>query len=214
VNTPSKAHGTNAMPPLTVRLMLVDDHPLVRDGLRARLESVPGFCVVAEAADAATAVVVAAREEPDVVLMDIGLRGVNGIEATRQILSRVAGTRVVVLSMHDALPTIRAAMNAGARAYLLKDCPADDIVQAIHAVMAGRVLTPAPYAAPDPSPHLTPRELDVLRLIAEGLSSKDIGERLAMGVRTVETHRAHLRRKLQLHSAAALLRYALQHHGG
>ncbi len=199
--------------------MLVDDHPLVRDGLRARLESVPGFTVVAEAADAETAVVVAARERPDVVLMDIGLRGVNGIEATRQILAGVVGTRVVVLSMHDAVATIEAAMNAGASAYLLKDCPADDIVHAIQAVMAGQVLMPELLRAnstprTQPTPRLTPRELDVLRLIAEGLSSKDIGERLAMGVRTVETHRTHLRRKLQMHSAAALVRYAIQHHGG
>jgi two-component system, NarL family, nitrate/nitrite response regulator NarL len=208
-------------PPTSARLMLVDDHPLVRDGLRARLESVPGFTVVAEAADAETAVAVAAQERPDVVLMDIGLRGVNGIEATRQILAQLTGTRVIVLSMHDAVSTIQAAMQAGASAYLLKDCPADDIVNAIQAVMAGQVLTPAllsdrsaQRSSPtQPTPHLTPRELDVLRLIAHGLSSKDIGERLGMGVRTVETHRTHLRRKLQLNSAAALVRYAIQHHG-
>jgi two-component system, NarL family, nitrate/nitrite response regulator NarL len=199
----------------TVRLMLVDDHPLVRDGLRARLESVPGLRVVAEAADAQTALDAALAERPDLVLMDVGLRGVNGIETTRRLLQQLPALRVLVLSMLDAPATMREAMQAGARAYLLKDAPADEIVQAIHAVMEGQVLQPSALLAPAPGERmlssLTPREREVLRLIADGLSSKAIGERLDMGVRTVETHRTHLRRKLDLPSPAALVRYAIQH---
>jgi DNA-binding NarL/FixJ family response regulator len=193
----------------TVRLMLVDDHPLVRDGLRARLSAVPGLHVVAEAADADAALVTAQQVRPDLVLMDIGLPGSNGIEATRRLRERMPDLHVIILTMHDAPPTRRAAAEAGAEGYLLKDCPADQIVEAIRAVMAGEDLMPPDTQAP----HLTPREQDVLRLIAQGLPSKDIGERLGMGLRTVETHRTHLRRKLDLHSAAALVRYAIEHHG-
>jgi two-component system nitrate/nitrite response regulator NarL len=112
-----------------VRLMLVDDHPLVRDGLRARLGSVQGFVVVAEAADAASALTAAMQAKPDLVLMDIGLPGANGIEATRQLLQRLPALRVLMLTMHEAPAMQRAAMEAGASGYLLKVCPADHIVE-------------------------------------------------------------------------------------
>lgn len=206
------------VPPVRVRLMLVDDHPLVRDGLRARLEAVRGLQVVAEASDAQGALEAALSQRPDLVLMDVGLRGVNGIETTRRLLQQLPDLRVLVLSMLDASSTMREAMQAGARAYLLKDSPAEDIVQAIYAVMNGQVLQPAQLEGFAPSERgaasLTPREREVLRLIAEGLSSKAIGQQLDMGVRTVETHRTHLRRKLDLPSPAALVRYAIQHRDG
>lgn len=206
------------VPPVRVRLMLVDDHPLVRDGLRARLEAVRGLQVVAEASDAQGALEAAVSQRPDLVLMDVGLRGVNGIETTRRLLQQLPDLRVLVLSMLDAPSTMREAMQAGARAYLLKDSPAEDIVQAIYAVMNGQVLQPAQLEGFAPSERgaasLTPREREVLRLIAEGLSSKAIGQQLDMGVRTVETHRTHLRRKLDLPSPAALVRYAIQHRDG
>lgn len=206
------------VPPVRVRLMLVDDHPLVRDGLRARLEAVRGLQVVAEASDAHGALEAALSQRPDLVLMDVGLRGVNGIETTRRLLQQLPDLRVLVLSMLDAPSTMREAMQAGARAYLLKDSPAEDIVQAIYAVMNGQVLQPAQLEGFAPSERgaasLTPREREVLRLIAEGLSSKAIGQQLDMGVRTVETHRTHLRRKLDLPSPAALVRYAIQHRDG
>ncbi len=208
----------NPNPSATIRLMLVDDHPLVRDGLRARLESVDGFRVVAEAGDAPQALAQALEHRPDLALMDISLRGssgINGIEATRQLLRALPGLRVLVLSMMDSPPTMRAAFQAGARGYLLKDCPAVEIVQAIRAIMAGDLLKPAALAAAAPpeirrESSLTPRECEVLALIAEGLSSKAIGEQLDMGVRTVETHRTHLRRKLDLPSPAALVRFAVE----
>jgi two-component system, NarL family, nitrate/nitrite response regulator NarL len=198
----------------TIRLMLVDDHPLVRDGLRARLASVPGLAVVAEADSADAALEIAPRAAPDLVLMDIGLRGTNGIEATRRLRALLPALHVVVLSMHDNAEYVREALQAGAGGYVLKDSPAEDIVAAIHAVMAGGQYLSAGVVAAPPRERgddsLTPREHEVLALIAEGLSSKDIGERLAMGVRTVETHRTNLRRKLDLASAAALVRYAVE----
>jgi two-component system nitrate/nitrite response regulator NarL len=198
-------------PPLSVRLMLVDDHPLVRDGLRARLEAVPGFAVVAEAGDADAALAEARRAAPDLVLMDIGMKGVNGIEATRRLIARLPALRVLMLSMHDNAEYVGEAMRAGARGYLLKDRPAEEIVVAIRSVMAGGSHFPPPVAHTAPADAvLTPREREVLALIAEGLSSREIGERLAMGVRTVETHRTSLRRKLELGSPAALVRYAVE----
>ena len=200
---------------MTIRLMLVDDHPLVRDGLRARLASVPGLAVVAEADSADAALDIAPRTAPDLVLMDIGLRGANGIEATRRLRALMPALHVVVLSMHDHGEYVREALQAGAAGYVLKDSPAEDIVAAIHTVMAGgQYLSAGIVAAPSRErggESLTPREREVLALIAEGLSSRDIGERLAMGVRTVETHRTNLRRKLDLPSAAALVRYAVEH---
>jgi two-component system, NarL family, nitrate/nitrite response regulator NarL len=198
------------------RLMLVDDHPLVRDGLRTRLEAVPGLIVVAEADSRATALDQAARHGPDLVLLDIGMRGGSGIDATRALLAAQPGLQVLILSMFDNPEYVREALAAGARGYLLKDRPAEEIVQAIGAVMAGQGcflspgLEPAARRAPHGESPLTPREQEVLDLIAEGLSSRDIGERLGMGVRTVETHRTNLRRKLELASPAALVRYAVE----
>jgi DNA-binding NarL/FixJ family response regulator len=201
---------------MTVRLMLVDDHPLVRDGLRARLEAVPGLAVVAEADGADTALRAAAEHSPDLVLMDIGLRGASGIDTTRTLRARHPQVRVLVLSMHNGAEVVRDALAAGAAGYVLKDSPAEEIVQAIHAVMAGQphlspgLVAAPPSARPRRDDALTPREREVLALIAEGLSSRDIGQRLSMGVRTVETHRTSLRRKLDLGSAAALVRYAVE----
>jgi two-component system nitrate/nitrite response regulator NarL len=212
-----------------VRLMLVDDHPLVRDGLRARLHGTSGLQVVAEAGSADDALALAQRQRPHLVLMDIGLPGTNGIAATRRLLAAHPALRVLILTMFDSPQTRREALAAGAHGYLLKDCPADEIVLAIHTVMAGEPgpgigLAEPPLAdgaqplqAAGPQGErahaaLTPREREVLALIAEGLSSRDIGVRLDMSARTVETHRTHLRRKLNLSSPAALVRYALLQH--
>jgi DNA-binding NarL/FixJ family response regulator len=204
-------------PSVPVRLMIVDDHPLVRDGLRARLSTVPGLQVVAEADDAESALRAARESAPDLVLMDVSLKagGAGGIELTHRLREAQPALRVLVLSMHDNAAFVHEALRAGAAGYLLKDHPAEEIVQAIAAVMTGRVhlspgLSPAPPARAGNG--LTPREREVLSLIAEGLSSREIGERLGMGVRTVETHRTALRRKLDLASPAALVRYAVERH--
>lgn len=191
------------------RLLLVDDHPMVRDGLRARLADVAGFVVVAEAGDAQTALAAAQRHRPDLVVMDVALRADSGIELTRALIAEHPGLRVLVLSMYDNPGYVSEAQRAGARAYVLKDSPAEAIIEALRRVAAGEQVWPASPSSGD-GPHLTPREREVLGLLAEGLSSKQIGERLGMGVRTVETHRTHLRRKLGLDSAAALLRYAME----
>ena len=193
---------------MSLKLMLVDDHPLVRDGLRARLEAVPGFKVVAEADGMSQAMEAAADHAPDLVLMDISLRGESGIDITRALLQRHPGLRVLVLSMFDNPAYISEAQRAGASGYVLKDSAAEAIVGAIHTVMAGGTVWP--QRGESGAPHLTQREREVLGLVAEGLSCKQIGERLGMGVRTVETHRTHLRRKLNLDSPAALIRYAME----
>lgn len=192
-----------------LKLLLIDDHPMVRDGLRARLTGVPGLVVVAEAADGDTAFQAMREHRPDLAIMDVALRGESGLDLTRRLLAQYPALRVLVLSMYDNPGYVGEAQRAGARAYLLKDNPADAIVAALHTVAAGGEVWPAP-PAPGGGPHLTPREREVLGLLAEGLSSRQIGERLGMGVRTVETHRTHLRRKLCLDSPAALLRFALE----
>jgi two-component system, NarL family, nitrate/nitrite response regulator NarL len=202
--------------PIT-RLMLVDDHPMVREGLRARLQAHPGLQVVAQASGASDALPAALAARPDLVLMDVSLREGNGLALTRGLRAALPGLHVLVLSMHDNTAYVREAASAGASGYLLKDCAAEDIIQAISAVMGGGTAWPASTAAASAAAHgnaLTPREAEVLALIAEGLSSKVIGERLGMGVRTVETHRTHLRRKLNLPSPAALVRYAIEHQRG
>jgi DNA-binding NarL/FixJ family response regulator len=202
-----------------LRLLIVDDHALVREGLRARLQSEAGISVVGEAASAAEALEVAQALRPDVVLMDVALRGTNGIEAARELLRRDPGLRVLMLSMHDDPAYRRAAAAAGASGYVLKDSAAAEIVEALRQVGAGGACWAAgPGQAPEgPSAagatrevSLTPRERQVLELIAEGLSSREIGLRLDMGVRTVETHRTNLRRKLDLSSPAALVRFAVE----
>lgn len=194
---------------MTIRLLLVDDHPMVRDGLRARLASVSGLEVVAEADDEASAVQALEQHRPDLVVMDVALRHANGIEVTRRLRQLQPQVRVLVLSMYDNPGYVSEAQRAGASAYLLKDSPAERIIEALQTVAAGGEVWPS-CADSDEGPHLTPREREVLGLVADGLSCKQISERLGMGIRTVETHRTHLRRKLQLDSPAALVRFALE----
>ncbi len=200
----------------TVRILLVDDHPLVRDGLRARLEAVPHFSVVAEAGSADEALQRAGAA--DLVLMDINMRGASGIEATAQIVRRYPEVAVLILSMHDKLEYVTQAMQAGARGYVLKDAPGKDIVLAIDTVMAGGIYySPAlarQLARPSQQDNqLTVREQEVLRHIASGQSNKQIARDLALSVRTVETHRLNIKRKLGIEGQAELIRFAVQHLG-
>ncbi|GGY20496.1 response regulator [Pseudoduganella dura] len=200
---------------MTIRILLVDDHPLVRDGLRARLEAVPGFEVVAEAGSAAEALEAASVHAPALVLMDINMRGTNGIEATAAFRARFPGIAVLVLSMHDKQEYVSQAMGAGARGYVLKDAPGKDIVVAIETVMSGGIYYSAALArqlvrAPSQE-ELTVREQQVLRHIANGESNKQIARELDLSVRTVETHRLNIKRKLGIEGQAGLIKFAVQH---
>ncbi|MFT4173811.1 MAG: response regulator transcription factor [Rhodocyclaceae bacterium] len=198
-----------------IRLMLIDDHPLVRDGVRARLETVTHFEIVGEAGDASGALVEVATHRPDLVLMDINLRGTQGIDLTRQLLALYPAMRVVMLTMHDQPQYVIESFRAGARGYVLKDSPAQEIVTAIETVMAGRRYYSAGVAdalaeASTGSADLTQRERDILALIAEGLANKEIAARLSLSVRTVETHRLNIKRKLDLEGPSALIKFALE----
>jgi DNA-binding NarL/FixJ family response regulator len=197
-----------------IRILLADDHPLVRDGLRARLEAVPHFRVVAEAGTGAEALARAA--DADLVLMDINMRGGSGIEATAQLTARHPGIAVLILSMHDKLEYVTQAMQAGARGYVLKDAPGKDIVLAIETVMSGGIYYSAALARQLARPaqqdnQLTTREQQVLQHIANGESNKQIARGLDLSVRTVETHRLNIKRKLGIEGQAELIKFAVQH---
>jgi DNA-binding NarL/FixJ family response regulator len=197
-----------------IRILLVDDHPLVRDGLRARLEAVPHFAVVAEAGSGVEALERA--HGADLVLMDINMRGGSGIEATAQLVRRYPGIAVLILSMHDKLEYVAQAMQAGARGYVLKDAPGKDIVLAIETVMSGGIYYSAAIGRQLARPalhdnQLTVREQQVLRHIANGQSNKQIARDLDLSVRTVETHRLNIKRKLGIEGQAELIRFAVQH---
>lgn len=198
-----------------VHILLVDDHPLVRDGLRARLESIPHFSVVAEAANADEALTHAASHVIDLALMDINLTGMNGIELTARLHELYPEIAVLMLSMHDKAEYVVQAIQAGARGYVLKDAPALDIIRAIDTVMEGGIYYSAgltkQLARPlSTSQLLTPRERQVLQRIATGKSNKHIARELDLSVRTIETHRLNIKRKLGIEGQADLIRFALE----
>jgi DNA-binding NarL/FixJ family response regulator len=198
------------------RLLIVDDHPLVRDGLRARLSSLPSLEVVGEAGNAAEAMAQLAHAKPDLVLMDVGMKDVNGIALTQRLLAEQPGLLVLMLSMYDNPEYVNRAMQAGARGYVLKDAPASDIVDAIAAVTAGGTfLSPAVsgrlFRSQTPRPVMSLRESEILACLARGRSSKQIAQELDLSVRTVESHRQNIKRKLNLDGQAELIKYAVEH---
>ena len=210
-----------------IRLLLIDDHPLVRDGLRLRLETVPQLRVVGEAGNAAAAQAFLAAcmaEDPQggtlphLALMDLNMPGVGGLELTAFLHERYPQIAVLVLSMHDNPEYMVQAVKAGARGYLLKDEPAQEIIAAIDAVMAGRSYFSAAAAvrlslASALATLLTQRERDVLRHIADGHANKQIAQMLGLSVRTVETHRLNIKRKLGIDGQAELIKYAVENRG-
>ncbi len=207
---------SDAPPPIS--LLLVDDHPLVRDGLCARLEGEPDMAVVGQAGDAAEAWqrLADCNPPPQVVLMDIGLRGASGIDLAAELLERHPQLIVLMLSMYDSAEYAQRAMAAGARGYVLKDSPSAEIVSAIRTVASGGTyLSPALadklFRLPTPRVQLSDREQQILALLGQGRSSKHIARQLDIGVRTVETHRQNIRRKLNLAGQAELIRYAVEH---
>ena len=199
--------------PITV--LLVDDHALVRRGFRRLLEDDPAIAVVGEASTAAEAIPLAADTRPRVVVMDCAMPGANGLAATRAILERLPETAVLMLSMHSEETLVRQAMEAGARGYVLKNAVDLDLADAIKRVVSGEtVLDPAIERATklqgERTRALTPRELEVLQLICDGLSNREIAARLGLSPNTVAVHRANIMNTLGVHKTAELVAYALQ----
>jgi DNA-binding NarL/FixJ family response regulator len=198
------------------RLLIVDDHPLVREGLKARLSTITSLEVVGEAGDAQEASAQVASMRPDLVLMDVGMKDVNGIDLTRQLLQEQPGLLVLVLSMYDNPEYVNRAMQAGARGYVLKDAPASDIIDAIAAVTAGGTFLSSAvsgrlFRSQTPRPVMSLRESEILACLAKGRSSKQIAQELSLSVRTVESHRQNIKRKLNLDGQAELIKYAVEH---
>jgi two-component system response regulator NreC len=210
----------------TIRVFLVDDHTILRQGLRAMLEGREDMELVGEAADGRTAVREVLRTQPDVVVMDVAMPHLNGIEATRQIRRDCPATQVLILSMHTDEEYVIEALRAGAAGYLVKDSAASELVVALHAVRREQPYFSAAVAsilvddsgkngpgetAPPEAPRLTPREREVIQLIAEGYTNLQIAQALHISVKTVETHRQHIMDKLNIHDIAGLVKYAIRH---
>lgn len=209
---PPDRHDTSAV----VRILITDDHPLVRMGLRARLSMVDGFAVVAEACDAEQALSLLATHQPDILLTDISLPGMSGIELIRHSQEQYPRTLPLVISMFNSREYVLASLRAGARGYILKEAPIDEIVSAIDAALSGgtyysREVASLALGAPVNAPRLTSRELGILLMLANGASNKKIANSLDISVRTVETHRLSLRRKLCVDTPAELLKIAVQY---
>src|SRR5579863_6585396 len=216
------------------RILLADDHEVVRTGLRALLEEQSGWEVIAEAVDGRDAVEKASKLKPDVVVIDIAMPSLNGLEAVRQILKAVPNAKVLVLTMYDSDPLIQQVLQAGARGYLLKSDAGRDLVSAIDALRRNKTFfTPKVsqmvlegYLDKNPrekekekepeseaeSLRLTSRQREIVQLLAEGKSSKEVAAVLGLSVKTAETHRANIMRKLDCHSVTELVRYAIRNH--
>ena len=208
-----------------IRILLADDHTILREGLRAMLEQEPDMVVVAEVSNGRDAVRKAMKLSPDVVVMDIAMPELNGIDATRQLVSSPCKTKVLCLSMHEKSAMIDAMLKAGASGYLLKTSAQKELAKAVRAVSSGETYVSTRIASVLVEDHvrgggvsrdevysrLTMREREVLQLIAEGYHTKDIGDRLHISPKTVLVHRDNLMKKLDIDSIASLTRYALRH---
>jgi DNA-binding NarL/FixJ family response regulator len=212
-----------------LRLLVADDHEIVRKGLRALLEEQPGWEVAAEAADGRDAVEKAKLIKPDITILDISMPSLNGLEAARQIVKSVSQTKVLVLTVHDSDPLIQQVLEAGARGYLLKSDAGRDLVTAVDALRRNKTFFTPKVAQMvlegylDNSPkemtteegssfRLTQRQKEIVQLLAEGKSSKEVASALGVTVKTAETHRANIMRRLDCHSVTALVRYAIRNH--
>ncbi len=207
-----------------IRILLADDHALILGGIRALLKEIEGVTIVAEANNGRDAVALARAEKPNLVIMDISMKELNGIEATAQILAEVPETRVLILSMHTTEDFVRRALKAGAAGYLVKDSAPLELRMAIEAIMRGEL-----YISSRVSRHLvsgmvdgagqgkssidslTPRQREILQLVAEGKSTKEIAFVLEVSIKTIETHRSALMERLAIHDIAGLVLYAARH---
>ena len=209
---------------MSVRILVVEDHKVVRQGLRALIEHQPGMEVIGEAGNGRMAVQLVQELNPDVVIMDIAMPDLNGIEAARQIHARAPATKVLALSMHSDKRFVVAMLKAGASGYLLKDCAFEELADAIRAVIANRTfLSPQiadfmikDYIRISPNTELsvfsllTPRQRQVLQLVSEGKTTSDIAAHLQVSGKTVETYRQQIMERLDLHSVAELTKYAIR----
>jgi DNA-binding NarL/FixJ family response regulator len=210
---------------MPIRILLADDHTILRKGLRLLLERELEFTVVAEASNGREAVEAAGRATPDVVIMDIAMPSMNGIEATKRISQDYPKTAVVILSVHSDEAYVLRALKSGARGYLLKDSAESDLIQAVRAVAGGKAyFSPAvskiladdyvrqvrEQGVDDPYDLLTPRERELLQLIAELKATKDIAELLGLSPHTIDTHRSNLMQKLNIHSIPEAILYAVR----
>ncbi len=210
-------------PKAKIKILLVDDHPVVRQGLRVLLSNRENLQLVGEATDGAQAILEVKALRPDLVLMDIEMPGMDGLQATAALHKELPHVKVLVLSMHNQRETVARIIKAGARGYVLKDAPIEELLRAILAVQAGEAFfspavarptldaAPAEGDAPDPVALLSEREREVLVHLADGLINKEIAAKLDVSVRTAETHREHIMKKLNIHSLAGLTRFALAH---
>lgn len=201
-----------------IRVLLADDHPLVMDGIRSCLETYSHIEVVGTAKTGREALEIAEELEPEIVLMDINMPELNGLDATELFNERLPNTKLLILSMHDNREYIVSALRLGARGYVLKDVPSQEVVTAIEAIHRGGTYFSSgvseillSHGLDGPEGPLTTREQKILLLLAEGQSNKQVARELDISVRTVETHRRNIKRKLDISSTAGLTRYAIQH---
>jgi DNA-binding NarL/FixJ family response regulator len=210
-----------------VRVLLADDHVLVRAGIRALLEALPGLQIVGEFSDGRAALDALLKDRPDVAFLDIAMPGLNGIEVAERAARESPSTRVVMLSMHNTSSHVVRALRAGAAGYLLKDAAADELPVLLRAVTNGETyLSPAiakhvvdgflqrnstePEAADNPVEILTPRQREILQLVAEGRSTKEVASLLSLSIKTVEAHRSQIMDRLDIHDLPGLVRFAIR----
>lgn len=209
---------------MSIRILLVDDHQIFREGLRALLEGQKNFTVIGEAQEGREAVRLAKELKPDVVVMDVSMPRLSGTEATRQIVSAHPDTKVLCLSMYADRRFVTAALEAGAKGYILKDCAFEEFVQAINSIHAKETYLctrvtqgvlnhykshQKPLGRASPT-QLSPREREILQVIAEGLSTREIADQLNVSIKTINTHREHIMEKLNLNNLADLVKYAIR----
>lgn len=206
-----------------IRLIIADDHVVVREGLVALLQDEPDLQVVGQAGTGREAVTVASQHRPDIALLDVAMPEMNGLEVTREIMAELPEVNALILTMHEEEAFFFEALRAGAAGYVLKGAGSEELLGAIRAVHEGGVYLPPSLAGrlvkdylddrsdPSPDDSLTPREREITTLIAQGLTNRQIAERLTLSINTVKTHRLHIYQKLDLHDRAGLVEYALRH---
>ncbi len=210
---------------MSIHILIADDHGVLRAGLRALLSAEPDLEVIAEAVNGPEALQLAHELRPDVLLLDISMPGMGGIEITRRLKATLPDTQILILTVHEDESLLREALRAGARGYITKRAAQTELIDAIRAVWRGDMyvhpamtralfknLSPLATSSNPPVEILTPREVEVLRLIAQGYTNRQTAQALCISVRTVESHRANLMDKLDLRSRVALVRYAKEHH--